>query len=214
MLLALTGAGRTRVALLTTLPVVWGEGDVADVLAGRTGRSALLAVLDLSFDVRAIDTLSRATLRRDILILAQPRRLTASELVVFDRWVRGGGRAIIFADPELVWPSRLALADRRRPPPVTLLDPLFAHWGVALGDSTRRREAVMLNGNAVTFTASGTWTAPRSCTGQGTVVLECAIGRGRATLVGDADVLDARGDEATETAAWITTVADALQHNK
>ena len=203
----LTGASdRPRVTLLTALPLVWGEGDVADVLAGRTARSDTLKALDGFVDIRAIDTLSVATLGTDIAIIAQPRRLTPTELVAFDGWVRRGGRAMIFADPELVWPSRYAPGDNRRAPPVTLLDPLFAYWGVALGDSDQQERAVQLSGSQVTLLAAGTWTGPTNCSGTGTYVLDCKIGKGHVILVGDADLLDARlwQGRRTDNATWLS----------
>jgi ABC-type uncharacterized transport system len=206
MMVALTGAvGRPRVTLMTALPLVWGEGDASDVLAGRTGRSETLKALDKGTDVRAIDTLSRETLGRDVAIIAQPRRLTPQELVAFDKWVRGGGRAMIFADPELVWPSRYPLGDNRRAPPVTLLDPLFTHWGITLGDSDQHERIVSVNGIPVKFLATGAWQGPKTCTAIVPEVLDCRIGKGRVLLVGDADVLDSRSQESgvSENAFWI-----------
>jgi ABC-type uncharacterized transport system len=189
----LTGAAdRPRVTLMTALPLVWGEGSVSDVLTGRTGRSETLKMLDKQINVRAIDTLSRATLGRDVAIIAQPRRLTPQELVALDKWVRGGGRAMIFADPELLWPSAYAPGDTRRAPPVTLLDPLLKHWGVALDDSDHREQTVRRDGATVVLLAAGKWTGPKSCSGSGSHVLDCRIGKGRVVLVGDADFLDAR----------------------
>jgi hypothetical protein len=193
MTLALIGArDRPRVTLLTALPLVWGEGDAADVLAGRTGRSETLKAMDGRLDIHPIDTLSADTLGRDVAMIAQPRRLTPQELVAFDKWVRAGGRAMIFADPELVWPSRYAPGDNRRAPPVTLLDPLFAHWGVVLGDSDHVERVFKPGGAPVTVLAAGKWTGPKACSGGATFVLDCRIGKGRVILVGDADVLDAR----------------------
>jgi ABC-type uncharacterized transport system len=191
--LALTGAGeRPRVTLMTALPLMWGEGTPADVIAGRSAKSEMIRTIETQFDVRAIDIISAKTLGRDIAIIAQPRRLTPFELVAFDKWLLGGGRAVIFADPELVWPSRYPLGDTRRAPPVTLLDPLFKHWGVALGDSDHREHTVPLSNSPVTLLAAGKWAGPKNCSGAGTYVLDCRIGRGRVVLVGDADVLDAR----------------------
>ena len=208
--MALGAADRPHVTLLTALPLVWGEGDASDVLAGRTGRSETLKALDKTLDVRAIDTLSRATLGRDVAIIAQPRRLTPQELVTFDKWVRGGGRAMIFADPELVWPSRYPPGDNRRAPPVELLDPLFTHWGIALGDSDRQERVISVNNVAVRLLAAGAWTGPKTCTVVVPEMLDCRIGKGRVLLVGDADLLDARlwtGREA-DNAGW---VVDQLQ---
>lgn len=153
---------------------MWGEGDPSDILSGKAKRSAVLEGLD----VRAIDTVSLATLGPDILVVAQPRALAPAELVALDTWVRNGGRVAIFADPRLDWPSRYPIGDPRRAPPVTLLDPLFAHWGVRLdlGEGSR-----------------GVWQRGR-CTAVDAITIDCRIGTGRALMVADADVLDPRND--------------------
>ena len=211
MAFVLTGADqRPRVTLMTALPLVWGEGDAADIVQGRTGRSETLKRLERTFDVRAIDTLSATTLGRNVAIVAQPRRLTPTELVAFDKWVRSGGRVMIFADPELVWPSRYPPGDNRRAPPVELLDPLLTHWGIALGDSDRQERVISVNNVAVRLLAAGAWTGPKTCTVVVPEMLDCRIGKGRVLLVGDADLLDARlwaGREA-DNAGW---VVDQLQ---
>jgi ABC-type uncharacterized transport system len=203
---ALIGANaRPHVTLMTALPLVWGEGDAADILAGRAARSETLKALEARFDIRPVDTLSASTLGRDVAIIAQPRRLTPKELVAFDKWVRAGGRAMIFADPELIWPSRYPPGDRRRAPPVTLLDPLFAHWGIVLGDSDRDEQRLEIDDRPVVLLAAGRWSAPSICSGSGTHVLDCRIGKGRVVLVGDADLLDARLWQAANVSnpAWL-----------
>jgi hypothetical protein len=200
------------VTLLTALPLVWGEGSAADVIAGRVGRSETLKALDKHLDVRAIDTLSRATMGHDIAIIAQPRRLTPQELVTFDKWVRSGGRAMIFADPELVWPSHYPPGDNRRAPPVTLLDPLFDHWGVILGDSDHQEHKVQMAGLTVALAAAGVWTGPKPCSGNGGYALDCRIGKGRVLLVGDADLLDPRLWQVSgaDNPAWVIRQLDTL----
>ena len=206
-LVALTGASeKPRVTLMTALPLTWGEGTPADVIAGRTGKSDTIRMLEKSFDVRAIDTISAKTLGRDIAIIAQPRRLTPQELVAFDKWLLGGGRAMIFADPELVWPSIYPMGDNRRAPPVELLDPLFAHWGVTLGDSDRKGRLASINGLRVALLAAGTWQGPKTCTVVTPEVLECRVGRGRVLLVGDADMLDSRlgAESKADNVGWIS----------
>jgi ABC-type uncharacterized transport system len=206
MLVALTGAAdRPRVTLMTALPLVWGEGSVGDVLADRTGRSETLKLLDARFDVRAIDVLSRETLGRDIALIAQPRRLTPQELVALDKWVRAGGRAMIFADPELVWPSTYPIGDNRRAPPVMLLDPLLTHWGVTLGDSDRLEHDTQIDGARVSVRAAGVWTGPKACAGNGSYVLDCRIGKGGIVLIGDADILDPRlwKPRGSDNPAWL-----------
>jgi hypothetical protein len=203
--LLIGAAERPRVSLLTALPLVWGEGDAADILNGRSQRSATLTALDGQFDIRPIDTVSAETLGRDIAIIAQPRRLTPHELVVLDAWVRGGGRVMIFADPELVWPSRYPRGDTRRPPPVTLLDPLFKHWRVTLGDSDHGQRLAKAANLTIATAAAGAWKAPKTCAAPDPLVLDCRIGRGRAILIGDADMLDERlwRDAQADNPTWI-----------
>ena len=196
---------RPHATLLTALPLFWGEGDARDVLAGRAARSPTLKAIDADVDIRAIDVLSDEALARDVAILAQPRRLTPRELVTFDAWVRRGGRALIFADPDLLWPSRYPAGDTRRAPPVTLLDPLFAHWKIALGDADHDVRIVTADGARIAVASAGRWTGPKSCAASAPEMLDCRIGKGRVILVGDADLLDARlwTQEGTDTPAWI-----------
>lgn len=195
------------------MPLVWGESDAGEVLNGGAGRSATLKALDGQFGIDAIDTLSAGTLGHDVVVLAQPRRLAPQELVAFDRWVRRGGRALIFADPELVWSSRYAAGDVRRAPPVTLLDPLFKHWGVALGDSDFGERVAKAGPLTIVTASAGAWTGPKTCVAPDPLVLDCRIGKGRVILVGDADMLDERlwQRAKADNPAWIAAQLRALQ---
>jgi len=182
-----------RVSLFTALPLMWGEGDPGDVLSGRAKRSAMLDGLS----VRAIDAVSADTLGRDVLVVAQPRAMAPDELVALDAWVRGGGRAVIYADPRLDWPSLYPLGDRRRAPPVTLLDPLLSHWGVRLdlGEGT-----------------AGRWQRG-PCAAIDAVTIDCPIGKGRAVLVADADRLDDRTGSKDELRLAVARLANARPEN-
>jgi ABC-type uncharacterized transport system involved in gliding motility auxiliary subunit len=210
---ALAGAGeRPRISLMTALPLVWGEGETADILQGRSGRSETLKRLDPRFDIRPIDVISAKTLGRDIAVIAQPRRLSPLELVAFDKWVRRGGRAMIFADPELLGSSSYPLGDNRRAPPVTLLDPLFKHWGIDLGDSDRVIRTATYGGVKVAFAGAASWTFGNNCTVLVPEAIDCRIGKGRVILVGDADMLDARlwQEQGADNPAWIANQLDRL----
>lgn len=210
--LLLAATGRPQVTLTTALPLVWGEGNAADVLAGRSARSPILVAIERVADVRPIDTVTTAQLGKGIAILAQPRRLTPQELVAFDGWVRGGGRAIVFADPELVWPMALPLGDVRRPPPVTLLDPLLTHWKLVLGDSDGRGSIVASRGSRVAVDHAGKWKPVTFCTAADAISIDCRIGKGRVVLVADADLLDARlaDAQAADNAAWVVALVEDM----
>ncbi|MDQ4421336.1 hypothetical protein OOT33_12980 [Sphingobium sp. DEHP117] len=194
---ALSGAG--TVGLISALPLFWAEGaGPGGAMTGTEGggRSPLVDLLK----PRAVDHIDAASLRGlDSLVLAQPRLLQPAELVAFDAWVRGGGRAVIFADPLLAWPSELPLGDPRRPPLTSLLDPLMLHWGLALapvregGGGVERR---MLGTGHVVMLAGASRFLPLGKTAcaleeDGLMAL-CRIGKGRVRLIADADVLDDR----------------------
>ncbi|MGE4429350.1 MAG: DUF4350 domain-containing protein [Sphingobium sp.] len=202
---ATEGAGegeRPVVALLTALPLLWSEGrDIADMLHRGEGARDFPPAPVTSHRVMAIDHIDRASLAQaGVVLVAQPRLLQPRELVELDRWVRAGGRAVILADPLLVWPSDLSPGDPRRPPLTSLLDPLLAHWGLRLEPAAhaepepeRRMLAsghVLLLAGASRFTVTG---EGKDCalTEQGLMAL-CRIGKGRVRLVADADLLDER----------------------
>lgn len=213
MLVALVGTSeRPRLTLMTALPLVWGEGGTADILLGRSGRSETLKRLDPLFDIRPIDVISAKALGRDIAVIAQPRRLSPLELVAFDKWVRRGGRAMIFADPELLGSSSYPLGDNRRAPPVTLLDPLFKHWGIDLGDSDRVIRTATYGAVKVAFAGAASWAFGKNCIAIIPEAIDCRIGKGRVILVGDADMLDARlwQEQGADNPAWIANQLDRL----
>lgn len=213
LLVALTGAGEPpNVTLFTALPLIWGEGSAADILQGRSGRSDTLKQLDGRFDVRAIDIVSAKTLGRDVAILAQPRLMSPLELIAFDKWVRRGGRAMIFADPELLWSSNFSMGDNRRAPPVTLLDPLFKHWGIELGDSDKVVRTITVDGIKIAFAGAAAWRHRSNCTVIIAEAIDCRIGKGRVVLISDADMLDARlwRHEGADNPAWIATLINRL----
>ncbi|MGF7151024.1 hypothetical protein FHS96_004685 [Sphingomonas zeicaulis] len=194
---ATAGAPTRRLAILTSLPIIWGEGDVTDILGGQVRGADIHPILQRAYAVQPIDRIDAASLTgQNLLLIAQPRALDPIELVMLDDWVRGGGRVLLFADPALAWPSRWPLGDRRRAPVVTLLDPLLAHWGLAIAaPADPHAPAVRVVGGARLETQGiGRFTRTRgdcAVTAEG-LVADCRIGRGRALLVADADLLDAR----------------------
>lgn len=181
---------------MSALPLFWGEGGAAAVLQGEDQRAQLIRHLAQRYTLAALDQLDKDSLAQaPLLLLAQPRGLSPDELVALDAWVRGGGRALIFADPMLVWPSRLAMGDRRRAPLVTLLDPLLDHWGLVLeGPPSNNGDAMMITSEDTAGAGAGVgrWKAKTAECKISTDlrIADCHIGRGRAFIVADADVLD------------------------
>lgn len=154
------------------------------------------------------------------LLLVQPRLLQPRELVLLDDWVRAGGDTLILADPFLLWPDERALGHPRRPPVTSLLDPLLTHWGLRLEPADmaserpvleRRvlRDGTLLNlAGASRFTLVPGGTAHCRLEERG-LIATCRVGRGQATLVADADFIEAQlwtldPANSERTAGWIS----------
>ncbi|QPQ54065.1 Gldg family protein [Allosphingosinicella flava] len=181
-------ADKPGLAVMTALPVIWGESDrLLDAKPSRT-----YAVLRGEYEVKPLDTLDESALKgARLLLLAQPRRLASAELAALDAWVRGGGRALILTDPMLVWPSRLPPGDARRAPPVGLLGPLLDHWGLRLEDGERGQAVRFIGGRKLAVAAPGRFESANSAcrVGDAGLVARCGVGRGGAFVVADADLM-------------------------
>ncbi len=221
--------------MMTTLPLQWSEGGIEAELAEDAAPHPAFAHLRRQYDVQPIDDLRTLPANpRQMLLLAQPRALQPSELVRLDDWVRAGGQLLILADPALQWGSLYPLGDKRRPLFTTMLSPLFTHWGLelVLPMADEKPMAVRKIGPFHIRTQTpGEW-LPRkaasttSCDifAQG-LAADCRLGKGRALLVADADMLDTRywegrgmrmvtgGDEFANM-DWIESLLAALKNGK
>jgi len=195
---------RPSIQLMTSLPLIWGEGaSMESILSGGSEPAPIYRYWQNQYEIVAVDSLENlAAESPDIVLLAQPRAMAPADLADLDAWVRAGGAVIILTDPDLAWPSELPLGDPRRPLTTGLLSPLLGHWGlelVALGES--RAGAAKLRVGKYSFTsrgigkleplASNVSPAVRCDIGEAGFVAQCSIGEGRATVVADADLLDA-----------------------
>ena len=221
--------------MMTTLPLQWSEGGVEADLAQDAAPHPAYAHLRRQYAVQPIDDLRTLPQKpAQMLLLAQPRALHPSELVQLDDWVRAGGHVLIMADPALQWGSLYPLGDKRRPLFTSMLSPLFTHWGLELVLPMADEKPMALRKigpfNIRTQTL-GEW-LPRANTGttscnifaQG-LVADCRLGKGRAMLVADADMLDSRywegrgirmitgGDEFANM-DWIESLLAALSSGK
>lgn len=180
--------------LLTGLPLAWGEGGVAAALGGSAGPAAAYAAIERVYDVQPIDQADPDGLRGGrLLLVAQPTPPGPGGLVAIDGWIRSGGHALILTDPALRWPSEYPLGDPRRPPINDGLGPLLAHWGLLLEPPEAGRILVTrdLGAHRLATAAPGRFLATGSncAVRDGGLAAECRIGRGRALLLGDADML-------------------------
>ena len=186
---------KLQLALLTTLPIVFGEGFGLDAPA-----HPVMTALSQDFAIHPVDGPGELP-EGGLLLAAQPRALTAERLVALDAWVRRGGRILLLADPRLVWPSERPLGDRFRPPASFDDTGLLTHWGLQMSYVEGSSPTRSLGSRTVNGSSAGTLMATsNACTvTDGGWRADCRLGRGRAIVIADADWLDSRqwsGDSA------------------
>lgn len=202
-------ADRPRLAVMTSLPIVWGNATTggtegfAAALEGNANPAPALAILQRRFNVTLLDAIDVRRLPKPsdkdaVLFLAHPNALSPPELVALDGWIRQGGRALILADAFLTWEPPFAVGDPRNPPITSLLTPMLDHWGLDLALPTVARKyypAVWDDGQRLNLQSSGVFSEIReaegiSCTvSRGGVRVDCKVGKGKAILLSDADML-------------------------
>lgn len=193
-------AHRPALAVMTGLPIRWGEGDIDATLRGKRGPSESWRWLDKYFAMSVLDTIDGEALKDHwLMLLAQPRALSPDELVALDTWVRRGGRVLILTDPSLRWPSIYPPTDPRAPPAMSLLDPLLDHWRLRLDllDPGGRRGVEQVSVEAggrrwkLAVAAPGRFvtTGSRCRLEHAGLFARCTIGRGKAVLIADADLM-------------------------
>ena len=181
-----TPAERPRLLLLTSLPIVFGE----DFSVQHNGSPALDA-LQRHYQVVPISTAAAPELAKGrLLLMAQPLGQAPQDLVALDDWVRSGGRVLILADPFLEWPSDRPLGDPQRPPPTFVDTGLLGHWGLRLDAPDQRGpKRLHLGGYSIEVVSPGVLSG-RCAISANRLSARCNIGKGRATVVADADLLD------------------------
>ena len=182
-------ADRPELMLVTTLPILFPEEFTI-----QSGGSKALAALETRYTVVPIATTDAQSLSHArLLLMAHPLAQPAENLVDLDQWVRGGGRVLLLADPRLEWPSKLPLGDKLRPPPSFADTGLLAHWGLRLEAPDDLRPTILGGGQyPVVYPSAGRLvsTNPACDLSRATVIAECMIGKGKATVVADADFLN------------------------
>ena len=172
-------AARPRIALLTSLPLLFGEQFAIEApdnpAVERIGKAVELVPIALA-DRASLDGFST-------LLMAHPRAQPAEVLVELDAWVRGGGHAVVLADPALGWRSERPPGDPLRPPPDFADTGLLAHWGLRLGIDAAGEGVLRA-------------TSPACALSDGGLVARCRVGKGSARVIADADFLMGVGDDA------------------
>jgi len=179
-------AQRPTLLLLTSLPLVFCEQ-----FSLQGGGSPALKALDTRYRVVPISVTDRSELGKGrLLLMAHPLAQPPEDLVVLDQWVRNGGRVLLLADPMLEWPSSRPLGDPLRPPPMFTDTGLLKHWGLRLdAPDERGAKAETLGGYNVLTVSPGSLYGGCDISAD-RLVAHCRIGKGAATIVADADLLD------------------------
>ena len=181
-------AARPTLLLLSSLPLVFAEQFTL-----AEGGSPALAALETRYKVVLVSAADTASLRAGrLLLMAHPLAQPAEVLVELDRWVRGGGHVLLLADPLLEWPSERPLGDPLRPPPAFADTGLLAHWGLRLeAPAERGPRSQVIAGRQVLTGSPGALTG-RCDISKDRLMAHCRVGRGRATVIADADFLNLR----------------------
>lgn len=123
-----------KLAVLTALPMQFGDGGVMAFAQGRGAPWVVYDQLQEFFDVSMLgpqfDAIPDDT---DVLLIAHPPALGHAELFLIDQFILGGGRAAIFVDPyaESVAQQQPDPMGAQLPtPPSSNLETLFAAWGI------------------------------------------------------------------------------------
>jgi hypothetical protein len=186
--------------LMTTLPLQWSEGGIEADLAAEARPHPAFERIQEQYQIVPLDNFDKLAIKKPVvMLLAQPRAFAPAELVALDKWVRGGGRLLILADPALQWGSLYPLGDKRRPLFSSMLSPLFTHWGIelVLPMTGTERDSLRKIGNlSIRTRTAGEWlklegqSDVRCNISPDRILADCRVGKGRALAFADADLLD------------------------
>lgn len=195
---ATTGNRSLVVDVLTSLPLHRQDDQGHQMTGLQLPDAPFLLALRHHAAVRLTDSVPADGSRNSpLLLLAHPHAVPPAQLVATDALVRSGGSVLILADGLLSWPQPYPLGDPRNPPVTSMLGPLLDHWGLRLdapADLGVRSISVHDMGKKLTMVSPGRLhSVGEECRIlHGGLMADCRIGRGRALVVADADLLDER----------------------
>ncbi|HEX3499324.1 MAG TPA: Gldg family protein [Stellaceae bacterium] len=123
---------KTVVGLITALPV---EGDIMAAMQGRPMQPfAIIEQLRQLYELRTIGSdLDKISPDIDVLMVIHPQNLSEKTQYAIDQFVLGGGRALVFVDPNSeIQQSRPSQFNPPGSPAGSNLDKLFAAWGLQM----------------------------------------------------------------------------------
>jgi len=133
----LSNTQRTKIGLMTSLPLQFGPGGAMAAIQGGAMPYELYQQIADTYDVEPID-LDTDKISDDIsvLVIVNPSNLSDQTLFAIDQFVLGGGRALVFVDPysEIGASAGMRQAASRQPgpkiPDSSNLKKLLNDWGV------------------------------------------------------------------------------------
>ncbi len=133
---AIDQAKRTKVALVTSLPLRFGAGGPAAFAQGASRPFAVYDELASNFDVEAMGPdFTAIPSDADILLVAHPWPLTPQQLYAIDQFVMAHGRAVFLVDPAAWIASPASGASQYAAPLNSNLRALFDPWGIEVSDA-------------------------------------------------------------------------------
>jgi len=121
------------VGIISSLPLQMGPGGIQAMMQGQSQPFAIYTELNQTYKTQMIQANFAAIPKDiDVLMLAHPSALSDTQAAAVDQFVLGGGRALIFVDPN----SEVAKqgANPYQPsaaPPSSDLPKLFRAWGIS-----------------------------------------------------------------------------------
>jgi len=129
---ALAFPKKTVIGLISALPV---EGDIMAAMQGRPMQPfAIVEQLRQLYELRTIGSdLDKISPDIDVLLVIHPQNLADKTQYAIDQFVLGGGRALVFVDPNSeIQQSRPSQFNPPGSPTGSNLDKLFAAWGIEM----------------------------------------------------------------------------------
>ncbi|MEE8393037.1 MAG: Gldg family protein [Rhodospirillales bacterium] len=208
MIHTLSNPDRKTIGLISALPIDGGRG-------GNFGRSRPWAVSDQIRDFFEMRTLGHdiqaVPQDIDMLMIVHPKGLEEKALYAIDQYVLGGGKALVFIDPNVEW-QMLQGAPMADPAPREF-NRLLKAWGVKLVENkvaadleTARRVNAMAEGRPV-VSDYVVWLGLREGNFNASDVVSAGIKRINVATPG---ILEKAQGAGTQMTPLITTGADAM----
>jgi ABC-type uncharacterized transport system involved in gliding motility auxiliary subunit len=134
MIYKLSTPKKPSIGIISSLPLDTGAGGMQAAMQGQGQPFMIWQELNDAYTPQMIDpAFRRLPAGLDVLMVVHPAQLSPTQLYAIDQFVLGGGRALIFVDPnsEIAAASGGGMEQPGAAPPSSNLPELFKAWGVA-----------------------------------------------------------------------------------